>query len=512
MEENKRKNNSKNFYFKTLKEEEILTLRDFQGDRNKRILLSEIYRYTPYSQEYLSLRARQGKLKAVKLGRDWMTTVNWMRDYLDGVDNNKNIDSKTRSDKKIVFPSFNKVFLGYGVLALIVFCLVSYSAFYWRNWAPQVKNNFLSLSSAAERNFTDISKIFKSDYRDKTEKIGMMIVGSLKPMKKFPKVLSEESDLAKNKIITFKKNIFSFSQKLTKGIKEEIKKSIVKVKEENLKARCAVLRAVNFNYRKIKQIMVSSQRTIRQVGNFADNSRLAVRDNFFKAAARLFFSLDKSSEILILAGKNANQFLGNGTANLIFAGERGTKNLFSALDNGAEVLIFTVEKGKQSLDKGLAILVSISRSGTKSLFFALDRGSESLISFGGNIRCSVNDKGYMIQGSVKKGWSISNSFLSRAWNKFSDKLSDGYLTLLNYLIPERTLYGYPSLIAKSENGGAAENGMVIFPLMGQEGISRNKYLLAKIEKAFSDEVILKPSEQKGVGIVEPTEPAVPGEK
>jgi len=26
----------------------------------------------PYSQEYLSLRARQGKLRAVKIGRNWV--------------------------------------------------------------------------------------------------------------------------------------------------------------------------------------------------------------------------------------------------------------------------------------------------------------------------------------------------------------------------------------------------------------------------------------------------------
>lgn len=37
---------------------------------------------TPYSQEYLSLRARQGKLDAVKIGRVWHSTVRAVADYV----------------------------------------------------------------------------------------------------------------------------------------------------------------------------------------------------------------------------------------------------------------------------------------------------------------------------------------------------------------------------------------------------------------------------------------------
>ena len=34
-----------------------------------------------YSQDYLSLRARQGKLRALKHGRNWLTTRKWVSDY-----------------------------------------------------------------------------------------------------------------------------------------------------------------------------------------------------------------------------------------------------------------------------------------------------------------------------------------------------------------------------------------------------------------------------------------------
>ena len=45
------------------------------------ISLAEASKLCNYSQEYLSLRARQGKLKAIKQGRNWMTTQEWLDEY-----------------------------------------------------------------------------------------------------------------------------------------------------------------------------------------------------------------------------------------------------------------------------------------------------------------------------------------------------------------------------------------------------------------------------------------------
>ena len=50
--------------------------------KNNYLSLAEASKLTPYSQEYLSLRARQGKLQAKKIGRDWMTTNDWLDEYL----------------------------------------------------------------------------------------------------------------------------------------------------------------------------------------------------------------------------------------------------------------------------------------------------------------------------------------------------------------------------------------------------------------------------------------------
>jgi len=49
---------------------------------NKYIPLQEATKYCSYSQEYLSLRARQGKLKSIKIGRNWVTTKEWLEEYL----------------------------------------------------------------------------------------------------------------------------------------------------------------------------------------------------------------------------------------------------------------------------------------------------------------------------------------------------------------------------------------------------------------------------------------------
>lgn len=46
------------------------------------ISLREATEYCDYSQEYLSLLARKGRLAAVKIGKDWMTTKEAVEEYL----------------------------------------------------------------------------------------------------------------------------------------------------------------------------------------------------------------------------------------------------------------------------------------------------------------------------------------------------------------------------------------------------------------------------------------------
>jgi hypothetical protein len=47
------------------------------------ISIAEAAELTPYSAEYLSLRARTGHLKATKIARNWLTTREAVLSYLD---------------------------------------------------------------------------------------------------------------------------------------------------------------------------------------------------------------------------------------------------------------------------------------------------------------------------------------------------------------------------------------------------------------------------------------------
>ncbi len=50
--------------------------------KEKLISMSEAAKLSPYEQEYLSLLARRGELKAEKVGRNWFTTVDWLNEYI----------------------------------------------------------------------------------------------------------------------------------------------------------------------------------------------------------------------------------------------------------------------------------------------------------------------------------------------------------------------------------------------------------------------------------------------
>jgi len=82
----------------------LSSFRNHMADKKKEkiyISLQEATEYCDYSQEYLSLRARQGKLKSVKFGRNWMTTGEWLNDYIKKTeDYNNNLNNKRLEEQK----------------------------------------------------------------------------------------------------------------------------------------------------------------------------------------------------------------------------------------------------------------------------------------------------------------------------------------------------------------------------------------------------------------------------
>lgn len=69
------------------------------------ISLQEATQYCSYTQEYLSLRARQGKLKALKFGRNWVTKKEWLEEYLQRVEEYNN--HLKNNSQKFVSPPEN---------------------------------------------------------------------------------------------------------------------------------------------------------------------------------------------------------------------------------------------------------------------------------------------------------------------------------------------------------------------------------------------------------------------
>ena len=58
--------------------------------KNEYILLGELAKNSRYSQQYLSLLARQGKLHAIKKGRNWLSTEEALRQYIKNRQRKKN--------------------------------------------------------------------------------------------------------------------------------------------------------------------------------------------------------------------------------------------------------------------------------------------------------------------------------------------------------------------------------------------------------------------------------------
>ena len=59
-------------------------LRAFGLERGELLSLADLAKDASYSQDYLSLLARQGKLSAIKLGRNWLATRKALEDYMEG--------------------------------------------------------------------------------------------------------------------------------------------------------------------------------------------------------------------------------------------------------------------------------------------------------------------------------------------------------------------------------------------------------------------------------------------
>jgi len=62
---------------------------DFTGDKGEYLSLTEASKYTKFSQDYLSLMARTGRMPAQKFGRNWKVRMNDVEEYIAKIDKKK---------------------------------------------------------------------------------------------------------------------------------------------------------------------------------------------------------------------------------------------------------------------------------------------------------------------------------------------------------------------------------------------------------------------------------------
>ena len=96
----------------------------------KYISLLEAARIYGCTQKHMALMAREKKLRAIKLGRNWLTTIDWLKEYNKAVEeNNKKRQIKKAPIKRVIFtPQLKSVFrkaIAASLISLLVFTFIS---------------------------------------------------------------------------------------------------------------------------------------------------------------------------------------------------------------------------------------------------------------------------------------------------------------------------------------------------------------------------------------------------
>ena len=68
-------------------------MEEIKPTENNYISLREATSFCAYSQDYLNLLIRKGKLRGVKIGRNWVTTREWLEGYVNDIESKKNVVS-----------------------------------------------------------------------------------------------------------------------------------------------------------------------------------------------------------------------------------------------------------------------------------------------------------------------------------------------------------------------------------------------------------------------------------
>ena len=80
--------------------------------------MKQAAKITPYEQDYLSLLARRGELRAKKIGRNWFTRVEWLNAYLSDKKPNQIIKEKKVFSGRVLAI---RLWLGFLIFSAVLF-------------------------------------------------------------------------------------------------------------------------------------------------------------------------------------------------------------------------------------------------------------------------------------------------------------------------------------------------------------------------------------------------------
>ncbi|MDO8604365.1 MAG: hypothetical protein Q7K40_03130, partial [bacterium] len=101
----------------------------YTQDKGKEVIeyisLGEAAKLCAYSTEYLGLRARQKKLKAKKVGSRWVTTQDWLLDYVQSIEKLKETQKPSSTPQRTLLSPFRVFQASVFVSLAVVFGLFS---------------------------------------------------------------------------------------------------------------------------------------------------------------------------------------------------------------------------------------------------------------------------------------------------------------------------------------------------------------------------------------------------
>ncbi len=146
------------------------------------ISLAAAAKLTNYSQDYISLLCRQGKLKAEKLGRNWVTTKEWVYEYVDKTEGKgaasvpvkvKGSEKKEdRGGKEKRRPLFGSSVLELAIFCTITVILLANAIGFWKG-VREVDDSFYAVQEyTAYQNYLSARQYVQNkDDRDERETI-----------------------------------------------------------------------------------------------------------------------------------------------------------------------------------------------------------------------------------------------------------------------------------------------------------------------------------------------------